>query len=303
MKRLKRIQKDKGFTLTECLVAMGVFAIMAAIVMQILAISISQNAINHKIEKNMDEQIKVIAQGNAALTDRTEAIAMNFFTAGGSSSSTLTIGDAKVQNTGLASDLDSYELNTFSATITADPNDKKDEGGGGMISDDIHSYGTKGVTSLYIEDKSAKNVTTGLYDMKFVIKITDEDNVLSDAETNSMKISIPPSAQKIKYSADAQTLALKLSANTIRFSDKDISTKENTRENITITFTLTQDQYDKEYVSFFDYFFAKEPVYSSSDLTDAQKAAELEIYTNAYKNYSSATFKDSEISGIFNRIA
>lgn len=303
MKRLKRIQKRKGFTLTECLIALVIFALMATIVMQILSIAISQSARNHVIDKNMDEQIAVIAQENASLTDRTESIVMNFFTAGGSSSSSLTIGNAKVQNTGLATDNDAYELNTFTATITADPNADDDEEGGGMISDDIHSYGTKGVTSIYIEDQSSKDSSKGIYNMKFVIKITDTNEVLCDAETNSMKISLPASAKKIKYSADSQTLALKLSSSTIRFSDKDISTKEKARDGITITFTLTEEEYAAEYVSFFDYFFAKEPVYTSSELTEEEKAAELEVYKNSNKSKTSATFNDSEIQGIFNRVA
>lgn len=43
MKQLKRLLRKKGFTISEVLVAMMIFAIMTAIVMQILAIAINQH--------------------------------------------------------------------------------------------------------------------------------------------------------------------------------------------------------------------------------------------------------------------
>ena len=46
MKQLKRLLRKKGFTISEVLVAMMIFAIMTAIVMQILAIAINQHKNN-----------------------------------------------------------------------------------------------------------------------------------------------------------------------------------------------------------------------------------------------------------------
>ena len=66
---MKKLLKRKGFTLVECIVAIAIFALMSALVMQILALSIRQYRSNHHIEMDMDAQIKDIAEDNE-LIDR-----------------------------------------------------------------------------------------------------------------------------------------------------------------------------------------------------------------------------------------
>ena len=60
MKQLKRLLRKKGFTISEVLVAMMIFAIMTAIVMQILAIAINQHKNNVNSEKDMDKQVQIL---------------------------------------------------------------------------------------------------------------------------------------------------------------------------------------------------------------------------------------------------
>ena len=65
MKLIKRLKRKKGFTLTECLISILIFALMASIVMQILAIAIAQYRSNDSIDKDMDTQISDLVQENA----------------------------------------------------------------------------------------------------------------------------------------------------------------------------------------------------------------------------------------------
>ena len=67
MKQLKRLLRKKGFTISEVLVAMMIFAIMTAIVMQILAIAINQHKKNVNSEKDMDKQVQDIVEYNSCL--------------------------------------------------------------------------------------------------------------------------------------------------------------------------------------------------------------------------------------------
>ena len=67
MKQLKRLLRKKGFTISEVLVAMMIFAIMTAIVMQILAIAINQHKNNVNSEKDMDKQVQDIVEYNSCL--------------------------------------------------------------------------------------------------------------------------------------------------------------------------------------------------------------------------------------------
>ena len=78
MKLIKRLRRKKGFTLTECLVAIVIFALMSAIVMQILAIAINQYKNNDKVDKDMDAQINNLVQENALVERDTTNLVMKF---------------------------------------------------------------------------------------------------------------------------------------------------------------------------------------------------------------------------------
>lgn len=60
MKQLKRLLRKKGFTISEVLVAMMIFAIMTAIVMQILAIAINQHKNNVNSERIWISRFRIL---------------------------------------------------------------------------------------------------------------------------------------------------------------------------------------------------------------------------------------------------
>ena len=77
MKLFKRFKSKKGFTLTEVLVSIVIFALMSAIVMQILAIAIAQHRKNDSVDKDMDTQISNLVQENALVERDTVNLVMN----------------------------------------------------------------------------------------------------------------------------------------------------------------------------------------------------------------------------------
>ena len=74
MKLFKRFKSKKGFTLTEVLVSIVIFALMSAIVMQILAIAIAQHRKNDSVDKDMDTQISNLAVSYTHLTLPTNSL-------------------------------------------------------------------------------------------------------------------------------------------------------------------------------------------------------------------------------------
>ena len=97
MKLLKRLKRKKGFTLTECLISMLIFALMASIVMQILAIAIAQYRSNDSIDKDMDTQISDLVQENALVERETTNLVMKFVSGTGGTNN-ITINDMKIEN-------------------------------------------------------------------------------------------------------------------------------------------------------------------------------------------------------------
>lgn len=256
---MKKILKRKGFTLVECIVAIAIFALMSALVMQILALSIRQYRDNHHVEKDMDNQIQAIVDANNLLDRETTDIAFKFVSASGATNN-FTVNDVVVKkdpSTGIG--MDRLELNTFDASISVDPNaaDKDKDKGAGMVTADIHTYGTKGITSIYISDQSTppeEGSTT--YNMHFAIKVTDTDSILSKAESNAFKISIPTQARNVVVTVPTTMSYAILGGGSIRFYDSATSSKETIYDGIHITFTLEKDVYDAQYKSFAKYFIA-----------------------------------------------
>ena len=93
MKLFKRFKSKKGFTLTEVLVSIVIFALMSAIVMQILAIAITQHRKNDSVDKDMDTQISNLVQENALVERDTVKLVMKFVSPTGASNN-LQINDA-----------------------------------------------------------------------------------------------------------------------------------------------------------------------------------------------------------------
>lgn len=115
MKQLKRLLRKKGFTISEVLVAMMIFAIMTAIVMQILAIAINQHKNNVNSEKDMDKQVQDIVEYNSNMVKRETAdMAINFVRTGSNKVASIDITGADIMrnNAAEASGDGRLELNT-----------------------------------------------------------------------------------------------------------------------------------------------------------------------------------------------
>ena len=147
MKLFKRFKSKKGFTLTEVLVSIVIFALMSAIVMQILAIAIAQHRKNDSVDKDMDTQISNLVQENALVERDTVNLVMKFVSPTGGTND-VKINDVKIRKDSTEADNDGrLEINTIDATIKNDGGNKdNDKNSGGMVTDDIHIYGTKGIT-------------------------------------------------------------------------------------------------------------------------------------------------------------
>ena len=276
MKLLKRLKRKKGFTLTECLISMLIFALMASIVMQILAIAIAQYRSNDSIDKDMDTQISDLVQENALVERETTNLVMKFVSGTGGTNN-ITINDMKIEN-GSSDGADGrLQINKIDATINNDGGNKdKDKNNGGMVTDDIHIYGTKDADSIYAEEKSA--VLTGdTYQIQFDFKISTEKGVLNGSESKSIKIALPSSAKNIVVTPDDKMIYSMVSGTNVRFSAKSKDNKD-TSYVMHIVFTLGAEEFEKEYKSFAKYF-----IDPASELEDKSK-----------------TFDDKATPGIYN---
>lgn len=283
MKQLKRLLKKKGFTISEVLVAMMIFAIMSAIVMQILAIAINRHQRNVNSEKDMDKQIQDIVEYNSNMVKRETAdMVINFVRTGSSKVATIDITGAEIMkdNTSGGESDGRLELNTIKANIDKDSSgDDDDKDKAGMVTEHDHIYGTKCITSITItettvdKDDSTKTVTLS-------VTVTDNKNVLMKAENNSLKIVIPDNNFNPKVTVNGSDMKYEpLSDTNYRFT----AVNKASSYSFAIKFDLKNDDYTNGYKSFAKYFI--DPEYSGSDEAVLR----------------SATFKDSKDPGVYNQ--
>lgn len=255
---MKKLLKRKGFTLVECIVAIAIFALMSALVMQILALSIRQYRSNHHVETDMDTQIQNIVDYDKLVPRETVDIAIEFIKDGG----TGTVGKIKVDDVHIwrpedTESPDRLELNTFDAVIKDDGGKDGDKQKGGMITDDIHCYGAKDIDSVYF-NVTETDINEALKEIQIEMIVYDSKTVLSTAECNAIKLALPGSAKNVAVtSIDPNLGYLRLSKSeasiNYRFYDNDISSK-NSKYEVTITFYMTPEDYAKDYVSYGKYF-------------------------------------------------
>lgn len=279
---MKKLLKRKGFTLVECIVAIAIFALMSALVMQILALSIRQYRSNHHIEMDMDAQIQNIAMDNDLLERETTDIAIEFIKDGGVGTvGKIEIDDVHIWRPEDTESPDRLELNTFDAEIKNNGSNK-DKQTGGMITDDIHCYGAKGITGITLST-TEETLDSGMKKITVTMQIEDGDYVLSSAECNAVKLALPGAAKNIKVTPDANMGYLRLSKTdesiNYRFYDKVVSNEsKNALFNATIVFEMTEDDYNAQYQSFAKYF----------------------IKPDSEETTPSATFDDGKTPGIYN---
>ena len=197
MKLFKRFKSKKGFTLTEVLVSIVIFALMSAIVMQILAIAIAQHRKNDSVDKDMDTQISNLVQENALVERDTVNLVMKFVSPTGGTND-VKINDVKIRKDSTEADNDGrLEINTIDATIKNDGGNKdKDKNSGGMVTDDIHIYGTKGIDKIYVHEESCV-LEDGKYKITLAFMVdTTSTNALNGSESKSLKIALPRSVKE-----------------------------------------------------------------------------------------------------------
>lgn len=279
MKLIKRLKHKKGFTLTECLISILIFALMASIVMQILAIAIAQYRSNDSIDKDMDTQISDLVQENALVERETTNLVMKFVSGTGGTNN-ITINDMKIKNGSSESVDGALQINKIDATIKNNGgNSNKDKNSGGMVTDDIHIYGTKNIDSVYAAENSA--VLNGdVYTIRIDFEVSTNDSVLNGSESKSLKVALPTSAKNIVVTPDDKMIYNMVSGTNVRFSAKNKDNKD-TSYVMHIVFTLGAEEFEKEYKSFAKYFIDPE-----SELEDKAK-----------------TFDDKAMPGIYNHPA
>lgn len=279
MKLIKRIRIKKGFTLTECLVSIVIFALMSAIVMQILAIAINQYRNNDRVDKDMDTQINNLVQENALVERDTTDLVMKFVSGNGGSNE-IKIEDIKVQQDNSNTYGDSrLEINKLNASISSTPGSgDKDKNTGGMITEDIHIYGTKDIDTIYVEEKSC-TLADGRYTIVLDFAVSTSKSVLNGSECRSLKVALPNNASNIVVTPDAKMLYSMVSSTNVRFYAKTVSNTD-TSYTMHISFSLPEDEFDSAYGSFAKYFIKPD-----SELTD-----------------KSCTFDDQETNGIYTHV-
>lgn len=279
MKLIKRIRRKKGFTLTECLVSIVIFALMSAIVMQILAIAINQYRNNDRVDKDMDTQINNLVQENALVERDTTDLVMKFVSGNGGSNE-IKIEDIKVQQDNSNTYGDSrLEINKLNASISSTPGSgDKDKNTGGMITEDIHIYGTKDIDTIYVEEKSC-TLADGRYTIVLDFEVSTSKSVLNGSECRSLKVALPNNSSNIVVTPDAKMLYSMVSSTNVRFYAKNVSNTD-TSYTMHISFSLPEDEFDSAYGSFAKYFIKPD-----SELTD-----------------KSCTFDDQETNGIYTHV-
>lgn len=283
MKQLKRLKRKKGFTLTEVLVSMLIFALMASIVMQILAIAIAQHRKNDSVDKDMDAQIQNLVQENALVERDTVNLVMKFVNQTGGIKD-VTVNNVKIKNDGTADNVDGrMEINTIDATIdNDDDDDDKDKNSGGMITDDIHIYGTKGIDKIIVTQETTDPVAVNGYysiTLNFTIDTTN-GHALKGSEINSIKVALPESSTKITVNPCQQLTYNMVSNTNIRFTQRNVQEDVDQFTDIKINFKIPEDKFESEYGSLAKYFV--EPTSTMADM--------------------SLSFDDKAVNGIYNHL-
>ena len=284
MKLLKRLKRKKGFTLTEVMVAMLIFALMSSIVMQILAIAIMRYKKNDSIDKDMDAQISNLVQENALVERDTVDLVMKFVSPTGGTNN-IKINDVKINKDDSPADSDGrLEINTIDATIKNDGGNKdKDKNSGGMVTDDIHIYGTKGIDKIIVTQETTNPVAVnGLYSITLNFTIdTTNSHALKGSEVKSLKVALPESSTKITVNPGQQLTYTMVSKTNIRFSQRKVTDSIAQFTNIKVNFQIPEDKFESEYGTLAKYFVKPDSTLTNMSLSFDDEATNG-IYNHLY---------------------
>lgn len=268
--KMNRFRNKKGFTLVECVVAMAVLAIMSLLLMMILNLTINSRNRNMKLDRELDEQVAILAGAGVETTAHTQAIA---FEQGSTVFETIPPADTankleaeKVYQTGFEAELDALKYDFKNYKIFDDIKNGGVVGGTTVVTTapplvygaaDI-SGGAKVNISEYSktdikDDPSDPSKVTG-YEVTLLVKF----GVNSGSPEKGLKVKIPVGNYDFGYNK-----AFTSNAVNIVLIDKDtvrIQPASGTSEEIPTTtppidvkayieFKISKDDYDNNFGS------------------------------------------------------
>lgn len=252
--QLKRLKKNKGFTLVECVVALALLAIMSTMLMTILSMASQVHAANRSAEQAMDEQVVGMAQGSITETTDVEPV-IQFY------NGTNAVASIDGSTTGVDVHFNRDSSSTYPlGGMNFDCQSYQDfvteeAGGAGGSESNARVYGACDTSSVQIvQAESTLDSTTGTYTIKWQCSFS----VSTNSDILAMKIVMPIGAE---YQSSSGT-----ACNTLLISDRIVRIQPTVVGGCSavITFTLSESSYNSFYRSFANYMRNK----SSSDPVD-----------------------------------
>lgn len=269
---MKKHKLNKGFTLVECIVALALFAIMAAVVFGILGNSTIIQKNNNAINNNLKAQQEEIADGQYSLVADAQNVTIPFSNNESINVSSVSLKSPTFNSDGTASE-NQLGLNVLTAPITP-PTTTIDPSDPAYILATAVVYGSSKLTSIHIEEKEKTEGTTATgmpyYHIKLYLKITDNSFVLSSKQIasknrNFLKLRLPVNAYNLKISNNVYLAYSTMDSNEFD-TDGKIAQKSTTirfirsnNNNVVnpdayIEFDISKTDYENHYVNFKTYF-------------------------------------------------
>ncbi len=283
IKKLCSLRNKKGFTLVECVVAIAVFALMATVVMQLLALSIQTYTVNDRADKDLDAQLENLIKKNNLTEREAFNFAVDFLDPDGNP---ITGGSMSVSGTvnRVNDDADGrLELNNFNYSLdeslgtssTPESSSDPDAENLSVIKSYMHLYGSRGFESVYVKEAS-NTVTDGVHTINLQFKLNDPDKILGKMRINSIKLALPASAYEFRPNAGSSDLNILILGQTIRMNlPKDKTAKESYDFNI--QFKIKDADY-AEYGSFEKYFLNSDTPSTDKSETFVENINALGVY-------------------------
>lgn len=253
---MKKLRKNSGFTLVECIVAMAVLAVMTLGLMMILSVTVKQRNLNTQMEREVDNQVEKVLQGgeDVAAEDIEDGDIVfknkdkDVFTLTGGQKVYYKDGDAELQIGQLKYDV--------GGTPTKQPSEEKKENDDSIVV--TESRKVYGITNLKdniitVNCDTAKTelLSDGYYSVRWVItleatsvyqyaeNITNTDQLMG---LESLKVALPENVKVTDYKpieGSCKFLHM-LGNNTLRIELNGTSATQ-----VYVTFKIKTDDYEK----------------------------------------------------------
>lgn len=265
---MKKLRKNSGFTLVECIVAMAVLAVLMVGLLMIMSVIVRQRNDNTTMERNIDNQVEQIVQGNGTAVD---------LTGGDIDFGGYKISGAQKVYFDDAGDLQigSLKYDVGSSSYEGDPDGEGNKAPDGEYNGqqnnplaDAKVYGALETTAKNAEGKSTITVTqqskTDNADGTTTLVWRIDFNVSgTGGSEKSIKIVFPSYGTLVAYTiqAGSECYVHKIGYNTVRFEPKvtdNYSKNPKTVHNqIDVEFIIPTDKYSANLIS--EYFGSSTP--------------------------------------------